>query len=252
LARRNIRATLAYDGTDFWGWQIQASGRTVQGVLEAALERMHRHPVRVRAAGRTDAGVHAAGQVISFFTDLDSIPAEKYRDALNSYLPPDIRVISSREAGPDFHARRSARVRVYGYYLYVAEVGLPQYRRYCWRIRQRPSLEVFNRMAARLVGEHDFSTFAAAGSAESCHVRQVYTACFYLQGPFIVFRIAANSFLWKMVRSIVGTIVELEQGEEGEERLGRILQARDRSLAGNTAPARGLFLERVLYDGETL
>ncbi len=252
MGRRNIRATLAYDGTEFSGWQIQREGRTVQGVLEEALGRMHQHAVRVRAAGRTDAGAHASGQVISFFTDLDSIPAEKFRDAVNSYLPADVRLLASREVEPGFNARKAARARVYAYYLYVGGEGLPHYRHYCWRIRQKPSLVTLNRMAAQLVGEHDFSTFAAAGSAERSHVRRVYAAGFHPEGPFIVFRIAANSFLWKMVRSIVGTFIELEQGGQKEDRVRQILLARDRSLAGSTAPARGLFLERVLYDGDSL
>ncbi len=251
MGRRNIRATLAYDGVGFSGWQIQREGRTVQGVLEAALERMHGHAVRVRAAGRTDAGVHATGQVINFHSDLDSIPAEKFRDAVNSYLPPDIRMLASREVEPEFSARRAARLRVYAYYLLPAEVGLPQHRHYCWKIRQRPSVEKLNRLAAQLVGEHDFSTFAAAGSAERSPVRRVHAAGFHPEGLFLVFRIAANSFLWKMVRSIVGTIIELELNGEGEEKMRQVLQARDRSFAGATAPARGLFLERVLYDGDT-
>lgn len=252
MAERNIRITLAYDGTDFQGWQIQRSGRTVQGVLEEALQRMHRHPVRVRAAGRTDSGVHACGQVVNFFSDLDSIPGAKFRDALNSYLPPDIRVMTGGEVEEGFHARRSARARWYGYYLYVAEVGLPQYRRYCWKVSRRPNVETLNRMAGCLVGEHDFTTFTAAGCQERSFVRNVQAASFHPEGPFLVFRIGAGSFLWKMVRSIVGTLVEVEGAGGGEERIRQILEARDRSQAGSTAPARGLFLERVLYDGDTI
>ena len=111
MAERNIKLTLAYDGTDFLGWQVQKKGRTVQGVMEEGLARMHGHPVHVLAAGRTDSGVHATGQVANFHSDIDSIASERFRDAVNAYLPPDVRVLASREAGPRFHARRSARLR---------------------------------------------------------------------------------------------------------------------------------------------
>jgi tRNA pseudouridine38-40 synthase len=247
---RNIKITVAYDGSDFFGWQVQKTGRTVQGVIEASLERMHGHPLRIQGAGRTDSGVHATGQVANFFSDLDSIPADRFREALNAYLPPDIRIMHSAEVEPEFNAKNSARMRIYGYNLYDAVVGYPHLRRYCWKIRYRPNIGNLNRMAACLVGEKDFTTFAAAGDASKSKIRKVHSAHFFPSGPFLVFRVAASSFLWKMVRSFTGTILELDQNGQGAQSMREILEARDRSRAGSTAPARGLFLERILYDDQ--
>ncbi len=249
---RNIRLTLAYDGTEFSGWQVQSKQRTVQGVIEQALERMHGHPVRIRGAGRTDTGVHAIGQVANFASDLDSIQGERWSLALNSYLPPDVRVLDSREAQPDFCAKKSARLRVYAYYLLAAPIGPPHLRRYCWKILRRPGVEALNRLAAVFVGEHDFTTFATAGDPSRSKVRRVLSSCFHPEGTFLVYRIAATSFVWKMVRSLLGTMLEYEAEGRPPEALARALAARDRGLAGSSAPARGLFLERVVYDGEEL
>ena len=249
---RNIRVTLAYDGTDYSGWQVQKNARTVQGAVEEALQRMHGHPVRIRGAGRTDAGVHASGQVGNFFTDLDSIPGPTWTAALNSYLPPDIRVVDSREAEFGFDAKSSARMRSYAYYLVPAPVMLPHLRRYAWRIRTRPELARLNRLAAVILGEHDFTTFAAAGDASRSKVRRVYASCFHPEGAALVYRVAASSFVWKMVRSLLGTILEHEAGQLSPEALAEALEARDRSRAGKSAPPYGLFLERVAYDDDEL
>jgi tRNA pseudouridine38-40 synthase len=250
LSTRNIRLTLAYDGSEFCGWQVQANGRTVQGVIEEALARMHGHPVRIQGAGRTDTGVHATGQVANFHSDLDSIEAGRWCLALNSYLPHDVRALESREADPGFNAKDSARLRAYTYYLYPARIGPPHIRRYCWKIDRRPDLAALNRLAAVFLGEHDFTTFAAAGDPGKGRARRVVSACFHPEGRFLVFRIAANSFVWKMVRSILGTMLEYEKEGRSPAELGSALAARDRSRAGTSAPARGLFLERVVYDDE--
>jgi tRNA pseudouridine38-40 synthase len=247
---RNIRLTLAYDGTEFSGWQVQKNARTVQGDIEEALERMHGHPVRIQGAGRTDSGVHASGQVGNFFSDLDSIDPRRWHIALNSYLPPDVRALASSEAPETFNAKNSARQRVYRYYLYTGIVGPPHLRLYCWKIRRRPDIRALNALASVLLGEHDFTTFAAAGDVSRSKVRRVDTACFFPEGPFICFKVAASSFVWKMVRSILGTVLEYEQKAESPAALAEALRARDRSQAGMSAPARGLFLERVKYDGD--
>ena len=247
---RNIRVTLAYDGSEFSGWQVQKNTRTVQGEIEEALRRMHDHPVRIQGAGRTDSGVHASGQVGNFFSDLDSIDPPRWHIALNSYLPPDVRALASREAAEEFNAKNSARKRVYRYFLYTASVGLPHLRLYCWKIRWRPDLRLLNALASVFLGEHDFTTFAAAGDASRSKVRRVDTACFFPEGPFICFKVAASSFVWKMVRSMLGTILEYGQKALPPAALADALKARDRSQAGMSAPARGLFLERVIYDGE--
>lgn len=249
---RNIRLTLAYDGSEFVGWQVQKNGRTVQGAVEQALARMHGHPVHLQGAGRTDTGVHATGQVANFHTDLDSVPGPRWCVALNSYLPHDVRALTSSEADPAFNAKGSARLRGYAYQLLPAGIGLPHLRRYCWKIPRRPDLAALNRLAAVFLGTHDFTTFAAAGDPSSSKVRRVLSSCFHPEGPFLVYRIAATSFVWRMVRSLLGTMIECERDGRNPVELAQALAACDRSRAGPSAPARGLFLERVVYDGDEL
>ncbi|HET6450867.1 MAG TPA: tRNA pseudouridine(38-40) synthase TruA [Spirochaetia bacterium] len=247
MAERNIRLTLAYDGTDFEGWQVQNRGRTVQGVIEEGLQRMHGHPVRVLAAGRTDSGVHATGQVASFRSDIASIPGSRFRDAVNAYLPHDVRVLSSAEVEWTFHARRSARQRVYRYYTVCGPVLLPHLRHYRHWMRRSPDLVRLNSMAAVLVGQHDFTCFSAEGDANHSKVRRVDVSAFHREGETLVYTIAATSFLWKMVRTIMGTLFSLEEQAMGARELRLVMEARSRANAGATAPARGLFLERVIY-----
>jgi tRNA pseudouridine38-40 synthase len=194
--------------------------------------------------------VHASGQVGNFLSDLDSIEPERWHIALNSYLPPDIRALDSCEAPAEFNAKSSARQRVYRYFLYSGAVGLPHFRLYCWKIRRRPQLGALNALASVFLGEHDFTTFAASGDSSKSKVRRVDTAAFYPEGPFLCFKVAASSFVWKMVRSMLGTILEYEQNDMSPAVLSDALEARDRSRAGMSAPARGLFLERVRYDGD--
>ena len=250
MPERNIRLTLAYDGTDFVGWQLQKRGRTVQGVLQDGLGRMHGHPVHVVAAGRTDSGVHATGQVSNFRTDIDSIAPPRFRDAVNSYLPPDVRVMESAEVPAAFHARRSARQRVYRYYTLCGPVLPPHLRRYRHWVRRRLDLSLLSTLAAVLVGEHDFTCFSAEGDANLSKVRRIATSAFHVEGDTLIYTVAASSFLWKMVRTIMGTLFMLEEQGRGARDLGLIMDAGTRANAGGTAPARGLFLERVVYDGE--
>jgi len=250
MAERNIKLTLAYDGTDFLGWQLQKRGRTVQGVLQDGLARMHSHPVHVVAAGRTDSGVHATGQVSNFRTDIDSIAPFRFRDAVNAYLPSDVRVIESIEVPPAFHARRSARLRVYRYYTVCGPVLLPHLRNFRHWVRRRLDLRLLSELAAVLVGEHDFTCFSAEGDANASKVRRVTTSAFHAEGDTLVYTIAAGSFLWKMVRTVMGTLLMLEEQGRGPRDLRLIMGAGSRTNAGGTAPARGLFLERVVYDAE--
>jgi tRNA pseudouridine38-40 synthase len=249
---RNIRATVAYDGTAFSGWQVQKNARTVQGVIEEALQRMHGHSVRIQGAGRTDAGVHASGQVGNFFTDLDSIPGRTWAVAVNSYLPHDVRLLDSQEVAATFNAKTSAVQRVYAYHLLPAVVAPPHLRLYAWKITRRPDAAALNRLASVFVGEHDFTTFASARDRSRSKVRCVYAAAFHPQGQLLVFRMAASSFVWRMVRSVVGTILEFEQNGRSPAALSEALAARDRAQAGMSAPARGLFLEQVVYDERRL
>jgi tRNA pseudouridine38-40 synthase len=249
MPERIIRLTLAYDGTDFLGWQLQKRGRTVQGALQDGLARLHGHPVTVVAAGRTDSGVHATGQVCSFRSDIDSIPGPRYRDAVNAHLPPDVRVLDSAEAPPGFHARRSARLRVYRYYTLCAPVLPPHLRCFRHWVRRPLDLRLLSRLAACIVGQHDFTCFSAEGDANLSKVRRVDTSAFHAEGDTLVYTIAATSFLWKMVRTVMGTFLMLEEQGRGERDLRLIMDAGSRSNAGGTAPARGLFLERVVYGG---
>lgn len=244
---RNIKLVVSYDGTDLCGWQIQNNGRTVQGEIERALEQIHNTEIRLTGSGRTDSGVHANGQVANFYTDKD-IPAEKFTPALNSMLPADIRVLQSTEADKDFHSRFDAKVRIYRYFIKPGGICEPRHARYCWRIKRKPDLAVLNSITSPLIGVHDYSTFTAAGDPSNSKTRELYSASFYRDGQFLVFKIAGNAFLWKMVRSIVGTALQLEAEGRDADYMKNVLEGRDRSLAGVTAPAQGLFLDRVLYD----
>ena len=251
MAERNIKIVLAYDGTDFLGWQLQKSGRTVQGVMQDGLERMHGHPVHVLAAGRTDSGVHATGQVANFHSTIDSIASARFRDAVNAYLPRDVRVLDSEEVSPLFHARKSARLRVYRYYIARGPVLLPHLRNYRHWLKRELDIRRLNEMAAALVGQHDFTCFSAEGDANFSKVRRIDVSAFHVEGNTLVYTVAASSFLWKMVRTIVGTFLMLEEQGLGARELRVIMDAGRRSNAGGTAPAHGLFLERVVYDSET-
>ncbi|MGA2973997.1 MAG: tRNA pseudouridine(38-40) synthase TruA [Spirochaetia bacterium] len=250
MAERNIKLTIAYDGTDFLGWQLQKSGRTVQGVMQEGLARMHGHPVHLLAAGRTDSGVHAIGQVANFRSDIDSIAPDRFRDAVNAYLPLDVRVLESQVVEPDFHARKSAFLRVYRYYTVCGPVLLPHLRHYRHWVRRSLDVARLAEMAAALVGEHDFTCFSAEGDTNRSKIRRVDASVFHRAGDTLVYTIAASSFLWKMVRTIMGTFFLLEEQGLGARELRLIMDAGSRSNAGGTAPARGLFLERVVYDAE--
>ncbi len=249
---RTILARVAYDGTDFCGYQIQNGQRTVQGVVETALEELHDHPVATIAAGRTDSGVHAVGQHISFVTDRDGIPVDRMAHAINSRLPHDVRVLAAREVYDGFHARFDARSRHYRYYLAVGGVQLPHLRRYAWRVPEMPEVARINRDAASLVGEHDFSSFASRREEGDKMVRRVLYADMRRYGSRLEFSIGADGFLWRMVRTIIGTLVERERarlhGTLPESSMSELLNRRERAATGATAPAWGLFFHDVEYE----
>lgn len=252
---KNILLKVSYDGTDFCGWQRQdkADGgkplRTVQGELETALSKMLKEPISVNGSGRTDSGVHAFGQTANFLSCYDSIPAENYVLALNGLLPRDIRVLESKEVPLDFHARFNAVCRTYRYFMAVGPSIPAHEMRYIWPLRHQPDLDTLNSMSSCLQGELDFTTFTASGDLCPSKCRFIEKASFYTEGKKIVFEISANAFLWKMVRSIVGSLIYYEHQGKDAKFFSDILYAKDRRLAGPTAPPWGLFLWSVDYNG---
>lgn len=244
---RKILLTLSYDGSGFEGWQIQKRGRTVQGEMEQALLTMHRHPVRITAAGRTDSGVHAMGQTAHFTTDLDSVPPGKFVPALNGLLPHDIRVIAGREVHQSFHARYDATSREYRYLITWNRKLRSSTASRAWFLARCPSVSRLNMHAREIIGTRDFTACCSAGDPSNNRVRKIDAAVWYPMGTHLVFVIRGNAFLWKMVRSLVGTMVELEASGAPQGSMGEILNSRDRSRAGTTAPAHGLCLWEVQY-----
>lgn len=243
----NIKLTIAYDGTNYCGWQIQNTEDTVQERLEKALEKLHGFPVKITGAGRTDSGVHAAGQCANFYTDM-RIPQEKYRDAINAFLPGDIRIIKSEQVDEGFHARFDAVERVYKYYMLPNSMCYPWLARYCLGIKENPDLNRLNEIVAPLVGYHDFTSFSSVMEEGYPMSRTIKSAVFYQSRGYTVFKVSADGFLRKMVRSIVGTVLELYNKGLSSDDMSRILEARNRDCAGACAAARGLFLDRVIYD----
>ena len=241
-----FQLTVEYDGTDFAGWQVQPNERTVQSSLETALARLLGHPVRVCAAGRTDAGVHAIGQVICFRTPR-AMAADTIVRALNALTPRDLSIRTADEVPDEFDARRSARSRVYVYHLWNRRMASPFWRRYAWHIAQPLAVDAMAEAAAALVGEHDFSSFRAAGCDATHPVRRVLRSELQRRGDLIRYEIEATAYLRHMVRNIVGTLVEAGHGARRPDDIPILLAVRDRSRAGITAPAHGLCLTDVKY-----
>lgn len=247
-----LRATLAYDGSDFEGWQLQKgrAARTVQGVLEASLSRLSGgQPVRVAAAGRTDAGVHAHGQVVSFELARE-MAAEEVARALNGMLPPDVRVLEVAAAPPGFHARRSALSKLYRYVLDTGPIQLPTRRRLAGHVPWRLDAERVSEAAALYLGRRDFASLASAGGSVKTTVRQVFRSEASFDGATLVYEVEADGFLRKMVRSMVGGLVAAGRGVASVAELERALRQRDRRGWPAPAPACGLTLLRVRYPGE--
>ena len=243
---RTLKLVLEYDGSNYRGWQVQGDDPTVQGVLEGALARVVGEHVRVSGAGRTDARVHALGQVVSFATT-SHIPCEALQRALNSLLPRDVAVCEAHDAAPDFHARYSALGKVYEYRILNRPVRSVLRLRYVWHVPQPLRLEAMEAAAAYLQGTHDFSSFRAAGSEARSSERTLTEVRIARAADEIVLRFAGDGFLRYMVRNIVGTLVEVGRGARAPGDIKGILEARDRRLAGMTAPPQGLYLIRVLY-----
>jgi tRNA pseudouridine38-40 synthase len=241
-----FKLTVEYDGTDYHGWQIQPAGPTIQGVLEAAIQQMLGEPVRVAAAGRTDAGVHAAGQVVSFTLQREALPDTLLR-GLNALTPRDVTISAAEVVADDFDPRRAARSRVYVYRIWNVRWPSPFWRRYTWHVPWPLDIASMQQGAAALVGEHDFSAFRAAGCDAQHPVRRVLRSEIEAAGSLLTYTIEATAFLRHMVRNIVGTLVEVGAGSRAAAEIPALLAARDRTAAGPTAPACGLCLTRVTY-----
>ena len=258
---RHYKVVLAYDGTDFAGWQAQAAGapseRTVQGVLEAALLRLEggvaegARRVAVVAASRTDAGVHALGQVACFRLVRDMSP-EALARALNGLLPPDVRVVAADEAAEDFHARKSAVGKLYRYVLDTGPVQLPTRRRTAGHVPWTLDPAAVRRAAALYVGRHDFASLRSAGSSAKTTVRTITRSAVEIDAATLVYEVEADGFLRKMVRSLVDGLVAVGRGARSVAELRRALLARDRRQWPPPAEARGLALVRVDYPREAL
>ena len=258
---RNILLTISYDGTDFCGWQRQddVSGgqaeRTVQGEIEKALEKIHKSPTPLYGSGRTDSGVHATGQAANFYSPIDSMPAENYVRALNAFLPDDVRILESREVPEDFSARKSATSRVYRYFIALGDSTAADNMRFCWNVKNyTPNIKRLNKYCECLRGEIDCASFAASGDDSVSTFRYIDDAHFFIQKDrwgkdLLVFQIEGNAFLWKMVRTLTGTLVNLDKTNAPEDSMEKIQKACDRKAAGVTAPPTGLFLYEIKFDG---
>lgn len=244
---KNFKLTIEYDGTDYHGWQRQKSVRTCQQEIEKAICTMTGRKIAVVGSGRTDAGVHALGQVASFKCATQLKPEEFLR-GLNSLLPESIVIRSCEQVDQNFHARYDVKSKTYQYRILNRRLPAAIQRQYTWHIRQMLDLEAMDRAAGHLVGRHDFKAFEGTGSPRSNAVRHVLRASFFRRDQdYLVFEIEADGFLRFMVRNLVGTLVEVGKGKISPQEFKEILASQDRSKAGATAPAQGLFLMEVKY-----
>lgn len=243
---RYLKLIVAYDGTNYNGFQRQKNGIGVQQVLEQALSELCGEKILLKAAGRTDTGVHALGQVISFATEA-TIPAENIPRAIRYLLPGDIVVGKGEEVTKEFHARYSAKEKTYKYKIIRTPIVDPCLRNYSWEIKEELDLPAMEKATKYLVGTHDFSAFRNTGSEMTTPVRTIKEAKWKKQGKEYTFTITGNSFLYRMVRNLVGCLVKVGKGKITPEQFQKILAGKDRKAVGMAAPAQGLYLVKVTY-----
>jgi len=248
---------MEYDGTHYQGWQTQRSGLTIQDILSKAISGITGEPIKLNSASRTDAGVHALGQVAVFSTG-SILPADTIKRALNALLPKDMRILSAEELEYEFHPRYRAVKKSYFYLIDETQKQSVFLHRYAWRVPVSLDLDRMREASEMLYGEHDFSAFRGTGCGAKTTVRTVHSITLdrydcldfmtaKIQGNFIKIRLEANAFLRHMVRNIAGTLIEVGKGRTSPETVRNILMSCDRTLAGPTAPAKGLFLEKVYF-----
>jgi tRNA pseudouridine38-40 synthase len=242
----NIKLTIEYDGTNYHGWQIQPNGDTIQAVLERAISTFFGTPTRIIGSGRTDAGVHALGQTANFPCDKE-VDLYRLQRGLNALTPENIVIRKVEVVGESFDARRHARSRTYAYRIWNAPWPSPFQTRYAWHVHDLLQVEPMQNAILSLEGEHDFSSFQAAACDAAHAVRRVYRNSLQVNGSLLVYTIEATAFLRHMVRSIIGTLVEVGRGHRTGKAFAELLEVRDRTQAGPTAPPHGLFLMEVKY-----
>lgn len=246
MEKKRVRLTVAYDGTNYHGWQIQNNGITIESELNRALSDLLHEEIQVIGASRTDSGVHALGNIAVFDTT-SRMPAEKVSYALNQRLPEDIRIQCSEEVAADWHPRYCESRKTYEYRIYRGQFPLPTKRLYSLFSYHNYDVAKMQEAAAYLVGEHDFKSFCQVGAQVQSTVRTLYQAEVEEQGEDLVIRVCGNGFLYNMVRIIAGTLMEVGQGKRSPNDMLKILEAKDRAAAGPTAPAHGLMLMKYEF-----
>lgn len=246
---RRIKLIIEYEGSGFHGWQIQNNAHTVQEEIEKAVYRITGENARIAGAGRTDAGVHALGQVAHFDTQ-SKIPAEKFSAALNAVLPEEVAVIYSEEAEQDFHARFSAIGKTYEYRILNRYSRSPVQAKRGWHIREPLDLYSMQQAAESFKGSHDFSAFCSSGHSVLTYTRTIFSSLWMVDGECLIYRVWGNGFLYNMVRIMAGTMVEVGMRKRPAQDIARLLELKDRKQAGITAPPQGLYLVKVHYPEE--
>ena len=243
---KRVKLVTAYDGTNYHGSQIQNNGETIEGVLKMELSSLLKEEVQIIGASRTDAGVHARGNVFVFDTE-SRIPSDKFTYALNARLPEDIRIQDSEEVPLDFHPRHQDTVKTYEYRVLNRKLPLPEYRLHAHFTYETLNIERMQLACKYFIGEHDFASFCAAGSQVESTVREIYDLHVKKEGDLVTISVTGNGFLYNMVRIIAGTLLKVGSGHFAPEDMEKIIEGKDRSLAGPTAPAKGLTLVKIRY-----